>query len=126
MSLRILNCFDIPTDVSHKADCISWIIETAPKQNPWSPERVIYELMAIWFGSLHILSTTIVYVIHDLCLHPEYVEDLRHEIKNVYAEFEQPGRGLPLIDSFMKESARLSPVESSEFTEDHASYGEDL
>ena len=43
--------------ISHQADCIQWILETAPKQSPWSAERVIYELMAIWFGSVHILST---------------------------------------------------------------------
>ncbi|KAG6357424.1 hypothetical protein INS49_013301 [Diaporthe citri] len=89
-----------------RADCIQWIIETAPKQDPWSAERVIYELMAIWFGS------TIVYVIHDLCLHPEYIEPLRNELKASYSEFERTGRGLPLLDSFIKESARLTPVES--------------
>jgi hypothetical protein len=117
-----------------QADCIQWIIETAPKQNPWSAERVIYELMAIWFGSVHILSTvsqlhhtftahqttnmsmlrqTIVFVIHDLCLHPEYFEPLRRELESSYEEFERTGQGLPLLDSFIKESARLTPVESS-------------
>ncbi|KAF2116757.1 cytochrome P450 [Lophiotrema nucula] len=81
--------------------------------NPWSAERVIYELMAIWFGSVHILSTTIVYVIHDLCFHPEYVELLRQELEISYENFERTGQGLPLLDSFIKESARLTPVESS-------------
>ncbi|KAI5868246.1 cytochrome P450 [Durotheca rogersii] len=95
-----------------RADCIQWIMETAPKQNPWSAERVIYELMAIWFGSVHILTTTIVYVIHDLCLHPEYIEPLRYELDTSYQEFERTGQGLPLLDSFIKESARLTPVES--------------
>lgn len=33
--------------VPERADCIQWILDTAPKQNPWSAERVIYELMAI-------------------------------------------------------------------------------
>ncbi|MCJ1356768.1 MAG: hypothetical protein MMC33_006764 [Icmadophila ericetorum] len=98
--------------VPKHSDCISWIIATAPRQKPWSAERVIYELMAIWFGSVHILSTTIVFVIHDLCLHPEYVEPLRNEIEAQYAEFERTGRGLLLLDSFIKESSRLSPVES--------------
>jgi cytochrome P450 len=99
--------------VPDRADCIQWILETAPKGNPWSAERVIYELMAIWFGSVHILSTTIVYVIHDLCLHPEYVEAIREELAASYEEFERTGQGLPLLDSFIKESARLTPVESS-------------
>ncbi|KAM7192968.1 cytochrome P450 [Naviculisporaceae sp. PSN 640] len=102
--------------VPRRADCIQWIIDTAPKQNPWSAERVIYELMAIWFGSVHILSTTIVYAIHDLCLHPEYVEPLRQELETCYKEFERTGGrdagALPLLDSFLKESARLTPVES--------------
>ncbi|KAM7212431.1 cytochrome P450 [Rhypophila decipiens] len=103
--------------VPRRADCIQWIIDTAPKQNPWSAERVIYELMTIWFGSVHILSTTIVYAIHDLCLHPEYVEPLRQELETCYKEFERTGGcdaagALPLLDSFLKESARLTPVES--------------
>jgi hypothetical protein len=43
--------------VPQHADCISWIIETAPKQNPWTGKRVVHELMAIWFGSVHAVST---------------------------------------------------------------------
>lgn len=68
--------------------------------------------MAIWFGSVHILSTTIVYVIHDLCLHSEYIEPIREELETCYQDFERTGQGLPLLDSFIKESARLTPVES--------------
>ncbi|EQL03607.1 cytochrome P450 [Ophiocordyceps sinensis CO18] len=98
--------------IPKRADCIQWIIDTAPRQSPWSAERVIYELMAIWFGSVHILSTTIVYVIQDLCLHPEYTKLLRQELETSYAEFERTGHGLPLLDSFIKESSRLTPVES--------------
>ncbi|KAI2466919.1 cytochrome P450 [Annulohypoxylon bovei var. microspora] len=94
------------------ADCIQWIMETAPKQNPWTPKRIVHELMAIWFGSVHALSTTITFAIHDLCLHPEYMEPLRKEVDAQYGEFEGTGQGLPLLDSFIKESARLTPVES--------------
>ncbi|KAK9792200.1 putative Cytochrome P450 [Seiridium cardinale] len=55
---------------------------------------------------------TIVYVIQDLSLHPEYIEPIRRELQNSYIDFERTGRGLPLLDSFIKESARLTPVES--------------
>lgn len=68
--------------------------------------------MGIWFGSVHILSTTIVYVIHDLRLHPEYMEPIRKELETSYQGFERTGQGLPLLDNFIKESARLTPVES--------------
>ncbi|KAI0552037.1 cytochrome P450 [Xylaria curta] len=55
---------------------------------------------------------TIVYVIHDLCLHPEYIEPIRQELETSYEHFERTGLGLPLLDSFIKESTRLTPVES--------------
>ncbi|EHK96392.1 putative Ent-kaurene oxidase [Glarea lozoyensis 74030] len=94
-------------------DCIQWIMETAPRSNPWSAERIVHELMAIWFGSVHVLTTTIAFAMHDLCLHPEHTEPLRTELRSdAYSEFERTGKGLPLLDSFIKESARLTPVES--------------
>ncbi|OTA76492.1 hypothetical protein M434DRAFT_38836 [Hypoxylon sp. CO27-5] len=95
-----------------KADCIQWIMETSPRENPWSAKRVVHELMAIWFGSVHAVSTTVTFAIQDLCLHPGYVGPLRRELANEYTSFTQTGRGLPLLDSFIKESARLTPVES--------------
>ena len=91
-------------------------METSPKNAPWTPQRVVHELMAIWFGSVHAVSTTVTFAIHDLCLHPEYVEPLRAECEAQYAEFERTGTGLPLLDSFIKESARLTPVESRKFS----------
>jgi cytochrome P450 len=99
-------------EVPKRADCIQWLVDTAPKQKPWTPERVIYELMAIWFGSVHILTTTIVYALHDLCLHPDYIDPIRTELLSQYADFERAGHGLPLLDSFLRESSRLTPVES--------------
>ncbi|KAK1919471.1 hypothetical protein P3342_001763 [Pyrenophora teres f. teres] len=98
--------------VPQHPDCIQWIMETSPKNAPWTPQRVVHELMAIWFGSVHAVSTTVTFAIHDLCLHPEYVAPLRKECEAQYADFEQAGTGLPLLDSFIKESARLTPVES--------------
>ncbi|KAM7184927.1 Ent-kaurene oxidase [Rhypophila sp. PSN 637] len=94
------------------ADCIQWIMETSPRANPWTPMRIVHELMAIWFGSVHAVSTTITFAIHDLCLHPEYLEPIRHELLAGYADFEKTGLGLPLLDSFIKESARITPVEA--------------
>ncbi|CAH0025296.1 unnamed protein product, partial [Clonostachys rhizophaga] len=77
-----------------KADCIQWIMETSPKQRPWSPERIVHELMAIWFGSVHALSTarhiqTITFEIHDLSLYPEHVEPIRKELESQYGNFER-------------------------------------
>ncbi|KAL7927017.1 cytochrome P450 [Trichoderma austrokoningii] len=95
-------------------DCIQWVMECSPRSKPWSAERIVHELMALWFGSVHITSTTACIALHHLCLHSEYIEPLRNEIENTgWAQFEQSGgKAFPLLDSFMKESARINPVES--------------
>ncbi|KAI1400860.1 cytochrome P450 [Hypoxylon fuscum] len=98
--------------VPDHADCIQWVMETSPRKSPWSAKRVVHEVMAIWFGSVHAISTTITFAVHDLCLHPEYKTPLRDEISREYDVFLRTGCGLTLLDSFIKESARLTPVES--------------
>ncbi|KAJ8132332.1 hypothetical protein O1611_g1292 [Lasiodiplodia mahajangana] len=100
--------------LGYDKDCIQWIMETSPKVKPWTVQRVIHELLAVWFGSVHITSTTACFALFDLCLHKEYIQPLPEEIeKTTWEAFDKSGGKLfPLLDSFMKESARLTPVES--------------
>lgn len=49
-----------------------------------------------------------------MCHHPEYLEPLRDELQSSeYDAFVETTQGLPLLDSFVKESARMYPVDSS-------------
>ncbi|TRX87721.1 hypothetical protein FHL15_011383 [Xylaria flabelliformis] len=94
-------------------DMIQWIIDTAPPKLGWGSRRITYEIIAIWFGSVHALSATVTYVMFDLCAHPEYVEPLRKEVESPeFDKFMKTTKGLPLLDSFIKESSRLSPIEA--------------
>ncbi|KAI0890679.1 cytochrome P450 [Annulohypoxylon maeteangense] len=94
-------------------DMIQWIIDTAPANLEWGPRRITYEIIAIWFGSVHALSATVTYVLFDLCAHPEYVGILRKEVESsAFDEFMKTTKGLPLLDSFIKESSRLNPIEA--------------
>ncbi|KAM7208248.1 putative cytochrome P450 E-class, group IV [Naviculisporaceae sp. PSN 640] len=100
----------------HK-DCIQWVMESSQSRlntKPWTAGRIVHELIALWFGSVHITSTTLCFAIHDLCLHPGYLAPLRREVETVGWEsfYKSQGNGFPLLDSFIKESARLTPVES--------------
>ncbi|EPE26099.1 Cytochrome P450 [Glarea lozoyensis ATCC 20868] len=99
-------------EVPEHNDCIQWIINGTTR--PWAAERVVHELIALWFGSVHITSTTACFVLHDLCLHPEYIPILRKDIeRSGWGSFDQSkGQEFPLLDSFMKESSRLNPVEA--------------
>ncbi|CAG8952927.1 hypothetical protein HYFRA_00007642 [Hymenoscyphus fraxineus] len=95
------------------SDMVQWIIDTAPSELGWESRRITYEIIAIWFGSVHALSATVTYTLFDLCEHPEYIEPLRNEIESSeFDAFMRTTKGLPLLDSFMKESSRLSPIEA--------------
>jgi hypothetical protein len=37
-------------------DMMQWIIDTAPPHLAWGSRRITYEIIAIWFGSVHALS----------------------------------------------------------------------
>lgn len=60
----------------------------------------------------HLLTTnqTLTNALYDLCDHPEYIDGLREELKknNIGGRPED----LPLMDSFLKESARLNPADT--------------
>ncbi|KAL8882712.1 MAG: hypothetical protein Q9198_000331 [Flavoplaca austrocitrina] len=100
----------------HPNDAIQWIIETAPKDDPWDAARIAREIMALWFGAIHGVSMTVTWALFDLCLHPEYVEPLRDELRGpAYDKFVETADGLPLLDSFIKESARFNPLDCSKF-----------
>ena len=54
-------------------------------------------------------------MLYDLCAHPEYIEPLRQEVSEQLEKRDSMGR-MPLLDSFLKESCRLNPSDSSKLT----------
>ena len=56
---------------------------------------------------------TLVYAIYNLCVYPEYVEPLRNEIVEASsANHNNPYEHMPLLDSFLRESARMNPLDA--------------
>ncbi|KAL3953919.1 hypothetical protein ACCO45_011875 [Purpureocillium lilacinum] len=95
---------EVPTD------CIQWLIDTSPRKNPWTASRMVGEIMAVWFGSVHQLAMTTTYAIEDLCLHPEHIAPLREEAQELFLAEDSPRdvNRLLFLDSFIKESIRCS------------------
>ncbi|UKZ67614.1 uncharacterized protein TrAtP1_008769 [Trichoderma atroviride] len=96
-------------------DCMQWLIDTSPRKNPWTPARMVGEIMAVWFGSVHQLAMTPTYAIQHLCSHPEYVEPLQEEVQRVFRadSVQRDVDELPLLDSFIKESIRCNHSDAS-------------
>lgn len=72
-----------------------------PMVNPKYPNDIFYSNF----------KQALVYAIYCLCTHPEYITALREEItqgaiKGVSHE------NLPLLDAFLRESARMNPLDA--------------
>ncbi|KAH0002344.1 phoma betae P450 monooxygenase No.2, partial [Aureobasidium melanogenum] len=77
-----------------------------------SPETTVQRLMVTYLGSGPSTVIAVAQVLFDLCAHPEYVEPLRREALSVLREkgyTKQALADMKQMDSFMRESQRLSP-----------------
>lgn len=75
-------------------------------------ETTVQRLMVTYLGSGPSTIIAVAQVLFDLCAHPEYVEPLRQEALEVLRKggyTRQALAGMKKMDSFMRESQRLSP-----------------
>ncbi|CRG87276.1 Ent-kaurene oxidase [Talaromyces islandicus] len=93
-------------------DCLQWIIDSSPTKEKWDAKKVVQETLALWFGSVHQLSMAFVYALYDLVDNPSYITLLRDELASAPDGWLSSLNNLPLLDSFLKESTRLSPSDS--------------
>ena len=64
----------------------------------------------------------LVFAIYNLCAYPEHIGPLREEIERMMnAPTEERFTNMPLLDSFLRETARLNPLEASQFPPCHSS-----
>lgn len=92
-------------------DCIEFFIDANSQKHTWSAQKMVQVIIGIWFASVHQPALSLIYALDDLCDYPEYVELLRKELETS-SGIERALDSLPLLDSFLKESARLHPSDS--------------
>ncbi|GLA74925.1 hypothetical protein AtubIFM55763_006177 [Aspergillus tubingensis] len=95
-------------------DGIQWVIDSSKTPEQRTVSRLAQQIIAILFASVHQMAAALVYAMYDLCLHPEFIEPLREEIEHARSvtSYEDHFDRLPLMDSFLRESARLSPLDA--------------
>jgi cytochrome P450 len=97
-------------------DMMQWLIDSSPAEER-NVDRFAQMLLQLSMASIHTTSMTVTKALYDLASRPEYTKPLREEVETVLKEeggFTQNGiRRLDLIDSFLKESQRLSPIGNS-------------
>lgn len=77
------------------------------------PEKLAHRLLILTLAAVHTTSMAATQALFDLCVHPEYIEPLRTEVSSVLeAEGGYTKQSLTYfkkLDSFIRESQRLSP-----------------
>ena len=103
------------------SDLLSWMVEGAKDEQEGSPYMLTKLLAALNSGGTYSSANFIVSVILDLVAHPNFLEEIREEIRAKHAEVNGKWdhtafHSLHKLDSAMKETARLSPGSSTTFS----------
>jgi cytochrome P450 len=95
-------------------DAIEWFKQTA-KGRKYNP---VYVQLTLSFVAIHTTADMITQVMFDLALNPEYIEPLREEVLRVLRTHGWKKTSLynmKLLDSILKETQRLRPINHSKF-----------
>ena len=93
-------------------DVIQWMLDACRKKTaPTVVPMLVQYTQALIFGSAHLLPMFITFALVNMCEHPEYFQPLRAEIASAESRYEglEAVNHLPLMDSFLKETARFDP-----------------
>jgi len=93
-------------------DCIQSFVDASFQKDAWSAHKIIQVVLGIWFASVHQPALSLVYALDDLCAFPDHAKCLRQTIEHCSSHDEDLD-SLPLLDSFLKESARVHPSDST-------------
>lgn len=99
------------TTTNPPLDCIQFFVDASFQNDAWSARKIVQVILGIWFASVHQPALSLVYALDDLCAFPDHAECLRQTIEYCLSHEEDLDR-LPLLDSFLKESARVHPSDS--------------
>lgn len=116
----LLPIFEQRRSMSSKAhaDMIQWLVDTA-KDPDTDSTSLARRMPFLNQAAIHTTTHTTAYVILDLCDRPEFIQPLREEmVETIRAHGGIKAStlaSLKKLDSFMKESQRLSPMDLSKY-----------
>lgn len=100
-------------EIVKPVDALTWM-DTAAQEKGVPAYNLVWGQLNYSLGAIHTTANTFVMAVYDLVERPEYVKLLRDEIDEHWDGVSDLTKSvlynLKLMDSFMKESQRLSPV----------------
>ena len=99
-------------DFHRPKDFLQGMIDSA-NDHDGHPEKLARRALIMGLASIHLTTLAAAHVIYDLCARPEYIEPLREELLQALKQdkgWDRPTTArLAKMDSFLRESQRLSP-----------------
>lgn len=86
--------------------------ELADTSDYWDPELLSQSLLGIWFAASHQPWMNLHFTILELCARKEWQTSLRQELEQHLPLDYETLEHLPLLDSFIKETVRLNPLDT--------------
>ncbi|KAL2263955.1 hypothetical protein VTK26DRAFT_3949 [Humicola hyalothermophila] len=101
-------------------DLLQWIMDGQDKFKRYTSKELAHIQLEISFAAIHTTTLTATHVFYNLAAYPEYIPELRDEIRTVLAEhggvFSSSAlQAMKKLDSFLKETMRLNPPSVSSF-----------
>ena len=96
-----------------RSTLLNWMIDEGVTDVETDPDKMAHRQLIMSLGAIHTTTMATVHMLYDICAHPEYFEPLREEIQPVILGEDgldkQSFLKMRKLESFMKESQRLSP-----------------
>ncbi|KAK3899167.1 hypothetical protein C8A05DRAFT_46703 [Staphylotrichum tortipilum] len=101
-------------------DMLQWLIDGQDKFKRHTTEELARLQLGISFAAIHTTTLTSTNVFYNLAAYPQYIPELREEIRAVLAEHNGVFTSAALqamkkVDSFIKETMRLHPAGAASF-----------
>lgn len=121
---------ETPFNLNAKTDCIQWLINASRKSHEPSVTEITQKTMGFVFAAAQqvsivyqssqydtyrlLCSQLVTFSIDNLCKYPEYIPSLCKEISEMLEDniSRNGNEDMPLLDSFLKETARLFPLQA--------------
>jgi cytochrome P450 len=102
-------------------DMLQWLLDTQEKHKRYTTHDIARVQLVITFAAIHTTTLTATNVFYNMAAYPQYVPELREEVRTVLADHgglytTSALQSMKKLDSFIKESMRFDPPNAVAFS----------
>ncbi|KAH8700861.1 putative cytochrome P450 [Talaromyces proteolyticus] len=107
-----VDSWDEPKGIKESTIFYDLIEQSLPNRDYWSPFTLSQSILGLWLAASHQPWVNLYHIMYELCIRPEWQSILRDEVmQNGALDGFTKLNQLPLLDGFMRETARLNSLD---------------